>query len=278
MYDTPLMGSPDDKRDLAMAAFGGPAVIAFAERGILIGAEPHGHARGQLIGCGEGVLGVDTELGTWLVPARHAVWLPPHHVHSGRTHGVADGWSLYLDGAASERMPPRPCTLAIPPLAWEAVRRAATWDGGALDASQATIAALIVDELALLTPRPLGLSLPLDPRLLRIARAFLADPADRRGLEAWADWAAISPRTLGRRFAKETGLSFTAWTQRARVLRAMEVLAAGAAVTTVALDMGYDSVSAFIALFRRETGTTPGTWLRGASAAGIADGDQGSAA
>ncbi|WP_410210299.1 helix-turn-helix domain-containing protein [Aquirhabdus sp.] len=38
-------------------------------------------------------------------------------------------------------------------------------------------------------------------------------------------------------------------------------LATGDAVTTVALDMGYQSVSAFIAMFRRYLGTTAKAWL-----------------
>jgi AraC-like DNA-binding protein len=37
----------------------------------------------------------------------------------------------------------------------------------------------------------------------------------------------------------------------------MELLNGGASVTTVALSLGYDSVSSFIALFRRILGTTP---------------------
>ncbi|MCY1215799.1 HTH-type transcriptional regulator NimR [compost metagenome] len=51
-----------------------------------------------------------------------------------------------------------------------------------------------------------------------------------------------------------------AWRQRARLMRAQEMLAAGAAVTTVALELGYDNVSAFIAMFKRELGTTPGRY------------------
>ena len=38
----------------------------------------------------------------------------------------------------------------------------------------------------------------------------------------------------------------------------MAIISAGAAVTEAALDCGYDSVSAFIAAFRRQFGVTPG--------------------
>ena len=58
----------------------------------------------------------------------------------------------------------------------------------------------------------------------------------------------------------ETGFSFNEWRQRIRLLRALELLAAGKPVTAIALDLGYDNVSAFIALFRRMFGTTPGRY------------------
>ena len=86
-------------------------------------------------------------------------------------------------------------------------------------------------------------------------------PDDERHLQEWATWAGIAPRTLTRRFALETGFSFTAWRQRVRLLRALERLAAGVPVTRVALELGYDNVSAFIALFRRTFGVTPGRYF-----------------
>jgi AraC-like DNA-binding protein len=89
----------------------------------------------------------------------------------------------------------------------------------------------------------------------------LADPADRRTLAAWARPAGASVRTLARLFTRETGMGFRGWRQQVRLLRALERLAAGEAVTTVALDLGYDSPSAFVAMFRRALGTTPGRYF-----------------
>jgi AraC-like DNA-binding protein len=107
----------------------------------------------------------------------------------------------------------------------------------------------------------LGLPMPSEPRLLRIAQGLLAQPGDDRRLEDWAQWAAVAPRTLTRRFAAETGFTFNQWRQRLRLLRALEMLAVGKPVTMVALDLGYENVSAFIALFRRTLGATPGRYF-----------------
>jgi AraC-like DNA-binding protein len=102
--------------------------------------------------------------------------------------------------------------------------------------------------------------MPRDARLLKIARALSDRPDDEKRMDAWAAWAGIAPRTLTRRFVAETGFSFTEWRQRVRLLRALELLAAGMAVTTIALDLGYENVSAFISLFRRSLGVTPGRY------------------
>jgi AraC-like DNA-binding protein len=200
-------------------------------------------------------VGVDNQ--QWVVPAIHAVWIPPHRVHALRSHGAYSGWSVYIDEAACAPLPAEPCTVRMSALLREAVRRAASWRSAILDAPQLRVAGVIVDEIQSLPRERLGLPTPQDARLQRIAHALIHDLADNRRMEQRAEWAAISPRTLSRRFVDETGFSFAEWRQQARVLRAPEMLAEGVPVTTVALELGYDNVSAFTAMFKRAMGTTP---------------------
>ena len=47
-------------------------------------------------------------------------------------------------------------------------------------------------------------------------------------------------------------MSFAEWRRRARLLRALGWIAEGRPILAVALDLGYDSPSAFSAMFRRE--------------------------
>jgi AraC-like DNA-binding protein len=103
----------------------------------------------------------------------------------------------------------------------------------------------------------LQLPMPHDPKLRGLCQALLDQPGDARPLEAWARTINTSARTLARRFQSETGLSFGAWRQQARVLEAMGRLGGGEPVTQVALDLGYESVSAFSAMFHRATGASP---------------------
>ncbi|APA69523.1 AraC family transcriptional regulator [Janthinobacterium sp. 1_2014MBL_MicDiv] len=224
---------------------------------------PHRHASGQLFGAERGLLSIGADSGQWVVPASHCVWMPPHHAHALRSHGPFAGWSVYVDEASCASLPAAPCVMRVSGLLREAVGRASSWEGGALDARQARVAGVILDEIAASPHEPFGLPLPTDPRLLRVARAVLDDLADERGVAALAAWAGVSPRTLARRFQAETGFAPAAWRQRARILRTLELLAAGQPVTTIALDLGYDNVSAFIAMFKRVMGVTPGRYGEG---------------
>jgi AraC-like DNA-binding protein len=68
----------------------------------------------------------------------------------------------------------------------------------------------------------------------------------------------LATRSLARRFADETGMTWRAVLRRMRIRRAIEELAAGdTPVTTIAFGAGYTSLSAFNAAFRELTGHTP---------------------
>ncbi|CAM3594608.1 HTH-type transcriptional repressor of iron proteins A [Vibrio aerogenes CECT 7868] len=217
----------------------------------------HKHARGQLSGLRKGVFTLGTETGTWIVPAEHAIWMPPGVPHFGYSHGAVESWSCYVSGPACTDLPRQPCLVKITRLLREAVMRASDWQGETLSERELRIAMVILDELCVAPVEPFGLTMPKDPRLIRVARALLRDPGNKQSLQQWADWSGISNRSLSRKFVAETGYTFTAWRQRARLIRALELLAEGRQVTVVAFELGYDSVSAFISVFRQVLGTTP---------------------
>jgi AraC-like DNA-binding protein len=117
----------------------------------------------------------------------------------------------------------------------------------------------------LLTPVPvttIQVSLPSAPTARRVAEALRADPADRRTLREWGRAVGASERTLARAFAAEAGVPFGRWRTRLRLQAALSMLAAGQPVSRVAGRVGYDTPSAFVAAFRRETGQTPGSFFR----------------
>ena len=67
---------------------------------------------------------------------------------------------------------------------------------------------------------------------------------------------------MQRWFFAETGLTFGQWRQQARLLAALERLALGDSVLSVALDVGYSTPSAFSAMFSRQFGRPPSDFLR----------------
>ncbi|WP_242558368.1 MULTISPECIES: helix-turn-helix transcriptional regulator [Pandoraea] len=227
--------------------------------------QTHHHASGQLLGLFNGLISVRTSLGAWVVPTTRAVWVPPHCPHAAFSHGPFNGWAVYVRPDRCAGLPEQPRAIEVSGLLREAVLRAAQWDMGPPDRAQTHVMQVILDEIALSPADAFRLPMPRDARLKRIATALVDNPADARTLDAWAAWANTAPRTVSRRFVEETGLTFTAWRQRARLLRGLELLAAGQPVGAVALDLGYDNASVFIAVFKRTFNTTPGRYFAMAS-------------
>jgi len=107
----------------------------------------------------------------------------------------------------------------------------------------------------------LHLPMPSDARLIPVTDALSTHPADPRSLEDWAMEVGASTRTLTRLFTAETGMTFREWRQQVRLLEALTRLGEGHPVTNVAMDLGYDSQSAFISMFKRALGKTPGKYF-----------------
>ena len=223
---------------------------------------PHRHRRAQLVYASEGIMTVTTEQGMWVVPPQRAVWVPALVEHCIRTTGRLSMRSLFITPDAAPALPTACCVVAVPPLLRElilyAVSRPRLYAPGSADER---LMAVILDQMQGLPVAPLYLPMPRDPRLQAIAQGVLRDPADPRMLTDWARDVGASTRTLARLFLADTGLTFRHWCQQARLLEALRRLASQEPVTTVALDLGYDSPSAFIAMFKRALGTTPGRYF-----------------
>ena len=219
---------------------------------------PHHHERAQLIYATAGTMRVSTDSAVWVVPPQRALWMPAGVTHSIVMVGETTMRTLYVRDDAATSMPTECCVLSMSPLLRELIVRATELPLQYDESGPAGhVVALILSDLQGLQALALQLPMPRDARLRTLCQALLDSPGDQRPLEAWATTINTSARTLARRFQSETGLSFGAWRQQARVLDAMGRLGGGEPVTQVALDLGYESVSAFSAMFHRATGTSP---------------------
>jgi AraC-like DNA-binding protein len=220
--------------------------------------KPHRHHWGQLIYAAAGVMRVQAGETLWIVPPARAVWVPAGAEHE--IHGLGDFAmrTLYFIGATNADLPGECCAIDVTPLlrelVLEAVERCPIDD---TDEPCMRLAAVAVDRIAEARTLPLQLPLPRDPRALRLAERLLAEPASPAELPELAHAAGASARTIQRLFLAETGLPFSQWRQRLRLLHGATLLGGGMSVTNAALEAGYSGTSAFIAAFRKHFGFTP---------------------
>ncbi len=227
--------------------------------------EPHDHDRAQLLFATSGTMRVTTGDGAWIVPPLRAVWIPAGIRHGWQVTGLVALRTLFIQPGAAPFMPADQCRVIevsdlLRALILATLERPVDEQAPATPRA-AWIAGLILDELERAPEVPLRLPLPRDPRLLTLCRALLADPARADTLDGWAEGAGASGRTLARLFLKETGLTFGAWRQQARLAEAVAQLALGQPIATVARAAGYDSASAFTAMFRRALGASPRAYV-----------------
>jgi AraC-like DNA-binding protein/mannose-6-phosphate isomerase-like protein (cupin superfamily) len=219
---------------------------------------PHHHQRAQLIYAITGTMRVATGDGVWVVPPQRALWMPASVRHSIVMSGDVSMRTLYLRADVARGMPQTCQVLPVSRLLRELIIRTTEMPLHYDERGPAGhVVALLLAELHGAGALPLQLPMPRDTRLRKLCSTLLTAPGDPRTLEQWASSANASARTLARLFVAETGLTFGAWRQQARVLEAMGRLGRGAQVTEVAFDLGYDSVSAFCAMFRRAAGASP---------------------
>lgn len=221
----------------------------------------HAHDQAQLIFGRSGVMRVTAADGLWVVPPARALWVPGRTPHAIQCRTAVEMRTVYLPRGIDMPFADRCAVIAVSPLLREVILRLV--EGPVGEGSRPHLVALLLGDLRAGAEVPLSLAEPRDPRLRRVTETLAADPADGRSLDDWAEAAGMARRSFARRFLAETGLSFGAWRRRLRMLGAIERLAAGDAVTSVALDAGYDSLSAFIHAFRRTMGVTPGAYFGG---------------
>lgn len=224
---------------------------------------PHTHRRGQLLSSSSGTVVVTTEHGAWVMPPQRGIWIPPGLTHAVRCIGSVRMQSLYLSPEHLSDMPAHNQVVLITPFMRSLLAEALDVPlDYAPDSRDAALMTLIEHELRTMPALPLSLPYPVDARIAERCFAFLRQPDVHQTAEQWSAELDMSVRSFTRVFRRETGLSFVAWRQQACLLVALPRLAAGDAVTTVALDLGYDNPASFTTMFRRVLGAAPRDYLR----------------
>ncbi|MDI1461513.1 AraC family transcriptional regulator [Catellatospora sp. KI3] len=218
--------------------------------------------RHYLLCASAGVLRLEARGQAWLLPpARAALIGAGQPILVGIPQPVTTASVLFHPGFVAA--PPAPLTVFdLDPLARELVRACGEWGEGeqplpaypkALFAALAAVAWRLAER-----PSPVVVPAGRSPELRRALRLTERRLGEEVRFEDVAAEVGLAPRSLARRFADETGMTWRAVLRRMRVLRAVEELAAGdTPVTAIAFRVGYTSLSAFNAAFAELTGRTP---------------------
>ncbi|EMR6904655.1 TPA: helix-turn-helix transcriptional regulator [Serratia marcescens] len=221
------------------------------------GLGPHAHRKGQLILSLHGAVSCEVQNALWLVPPGHAVWIPGDMPHSCRVTQNARTCFLFIEPGAAV-MPKICCTIAITPLVRELVLHLAEQEPRySSEGKTARLAAVLLEQIPDTPVTALYLPVSDHPKIRHIADVLFADPGDRTTLQQWANRLATSERSLSRLVQSATGMSFGRWRQQLHLMIALRQLADGQSVQNVAGALGYDSVSAFITMFKKALGKSP---------------------
>ncbi|MBN0978946.1 helix-turn-helix transcriptional regulator [Pseudomonas hygromyciniae] len=225
---------------------------------------PHCHTQAQLIHGVTGVMVVSTAQGSWLVPSGHALWVPAETPHEIRMAGEVHMRTLFLMPEVEPSLGRTCQVIEVSALLRELIVAATLIAGQVNNPRLLAMVELIRMELLAAPVVAMHVPVPGDARLAKLCTRFIRNPADDSSLESWADTLNMSARTLSRIFQRELGMSFGEWRKRARLALSLKLLAQGASILEVALEHGYQSPSAFSAMFRRSLGYPPSHFRPGA--------------
>lgn len=216
----------------------------------------HLHPWAQVAYTSQGVIRIEVDDTTWIVPPSRAIWIPARVVHDAQVVEPAYLRTLYVDDSVIPASLSACRVIEVSSLLRELI--VALDAGAALDTSrERMLGQLIIDEIVRSESLPLGVPLPTDKRLRALCEAIIANPAASDSLEQLAVDVGASVRTISRLFRSELGSSFSEWRQLAVLAHAIPLLSQGQSLSQVASELGYTSQSAFTAMFRRAFGKSP---------------------
>jgi AraC-like DNA-binding protein len=246
-----------------------PAKVTAAAFDYAIGTtvRTHKHEEHQLVYAAKGVMRVRGGKGIWVLPPSRALLVPAGTNHEIYMTSNVQMRTLYLERETYALACPRSCVVVPAGLLLRELilRLIGVQKNSTGSARERHLCAVIIDEMHQVEARPLRVPLPDEPVLRRMCQALEADPACPLTAAQWGSKYGLSAKTLERAFLRELHMTFGQWRQQMRLLAALERLASGETIASVAAALGYRGVSAFTAMFRRALGTTPSRYFEAQS-------------
>lgn len=220
---------------------------------------PHSHAWGQFNCVSEGFMYFTIGEKVFVTPPTYGIWIPPNVEHSAHNDLVATFRPIHFSAKLAGQLPAHPCALEISPVMRAIIDDLARRQICVPESAQdKRLSEVVVDQLRSAAVQENYLPFATSKELTTILDLMQQDPADDRSLANWAALVNSTVRTLERRCLAELGMTLSEWRQRLRFLRAVDGLVSGKTIQQIAFELGYSTPSAFVSMFRRMSGTTPG--------------------
>ena len=217
----------------------------------------HTHPKGQLILALYGYVTCEVATKMWMVPTHSAIWIPANVEHSNRASDNAHLCHLFID-VNLQGMPATACTLTISPLIKELMLSlAGNQQNYSLIGKTARLAQVLFDQLVDMPIQPLDFVLSKNSVIKNMSDQLISQPYSRKTLPQWAQQFALTERTLARLIKKETGMTFGKWRTQLHIIIALQALSNQQSVQQVSELLGYESVSAFITMFKKVMKKSP---------------------
>lgn len=226
--------------------------------------DEHRHPECALIYTAKGVLNCEADGQIWTIPPKCAIWIPSNVPHRCWAVGRIESYALFVD----PKLDPRPgescCAVKVSPLLRELLFRVAAFPAlYPMDGAEARLTPVVLDEIGAARREHLRLPLPADPELRRLTDLIMSDPSHKASVAQWAAQMSMTERTLARKLNREIGMSLGQWRRQFHVARAMQWMADGRSIKSIAFDLGYESTSSFVTMFRKMVGTSPARYFSG---------------
>ncbi len=220
--------------------------------------DPHHHDEAQFVLAADGAMIMETDDGALIVPPNRAAWIPHGVVHNARMIGAVSTMTLWIERIPNYDLPTKCRVVNVTPVLYQLLQEAMKTSAHARAGSRSgAVVARLLNELEALPALPARLPLPKDSQLAAQCQSFLHGPSARQTINDWSATLRMSRRTFTRRFRRETGLSFGEWRRQACLFAVLPRLAAGESITSIAIDLGYESPTAFTTMFKRYQGIPP---------------------
>ena len=222
----------------------------------------HSHPRAQLIYATRGVMNVVVGNHIWVVNPLQGLWLPGGVEHQVTFQKDVNYYSVFIDPSSTKGLPVTSFSFDMPTFLKQLIFKIISFGtAGNTTASQRRIIDVFLDELALIQPSATFLPTTNHERLQKVVELLLNDVASKNNIDYYAELSFMSTRTLSRLFIKELGMNFSDWRTRLKLLEAIKRLGEKQSIKEIALNLGYETTSAFIYMFKKHLGKTPSNYI-----------------